>query len=224
MKLIHASNAHAYQYDAATRQYATKGKVGVAVLGNRETRKFQLLVYISTKEHITKASIDSKFTFTIQPNLYAAFYDEKTQSWSLRFDTADEQLLFAKNVAMAKGAAGNYEALVSQDLALGEGSTALTPGDSVEVRYTGWINQAGVEGKIFDSNMKKEKAFRFKLGKGKVIRGWDEGLVGMKKGGKRYLVVPAALAYGSQGLENVVPPNAVLNFEVRIRIIIRIRI
>jgi hypothetical protein len=170
LKLIQASSAHAYQYDNATRQYAPKGKVGVAVLGNREARKYQLLVYVSTKDHLTKAPIDSKFTLTVQPNLYVAFYDEKTQGWSLRFENAEELLVFAKNVAMAKAGAVNYETLISQELALGEGPS-LAPGDSVEVRYTGWLNQGGAEGKVFDSNMKKEKAFRFKLGKGKVIKG-----------------------------------------------------
>lgn len=70
---------------------------------------------------------------------------------------------------------------------------------------------------MFDSNASSDKSFRFKLGKGKVIKGWDEGTVGMAKGGKRLLVIPPALGYGSQGVSGRIPANACLVFEVELR-------
>jgi FK506-binding protein 15 len=75
-------------------------------------------------------------------------------------------------------------------------------GDSVDVKYTGWLFENGI-GKKFDGNTDSDKSFKFKVGKGKVIKGWDEGMVGMAKGGRRILVISPALAYGSQ----VNPPN-----------------
>ena len=80
-------------------------------------------------------------------------------------------------------------------------------GDQVEMRYASWLLQGGAIGQEFDSNASHEKPFRFQVGKGAVIRGWDQGVVGLKKGAKRLLVIPASLAYGSQGVPARVPPN-----------------
>lgn len=101
------------------------------------------------------------------------------------------------------------------DHKVGTGDEA-TKGDSVEVHYTGWLYEDGKRGKKFDSSLDRGKPFGFKLGAGQVIRGWDEGVQGMKVGGKRELIIPPDLGYGSRGAAGVIPPNATLDFEVEL--------
>ena len=98
-----------------------------------------------------------------------------------------------------------------EDLVEGTGAQAKS-GDNVQVHYTGWLT----DGTKFDSSLDRRSPFSFKLGKGMVIKGWDEGVAGMKIGGKRKLQIPAELGYGSRGAGSVIPPNAVLVFEVEL--------
>jgi peptidylprolyl isomerase len=100
-----------------------------------------------------------------------------------------------------------------QDTTEGSGAEAK-PGQRVSVHYTGWLYKNGMRGKKFDSSKDRGQPFRFNLGGGEVIRGWDEGVQGMKVGGTRMLVIPAELGYGSRGAGGVIPPNATLLFEV----------
>ena len=97
------------------------------------------------------------------------------------------------------------------DITLGTGATA-TPGKSVTVHYTGWLTN----GKKFDSSVDRGQPFVFALGGGQVIKGWDEGVAGMKVGGKRQLKVPPTSGYGPQGAGGVIPPNATLIFDVEL--------
>src|SRR3954454_7166456 len=101
--------------------------------------------------------------------------------------------------------------LKSEDLKEGTGATAAK-GDTVEVHYTGWLT----DGKKFDSSKDRGRPFSFRLGAGQVIKGWDDGVEGMKVGGTRKLVIPSDLAYGARGVPNVIPPNSVLTFEVEL--------
>ncbi|VVD89801.1 FKBP-type peptidyl-prolyl cis-trans isomerase [Pandoraea anhela] len=96
-----------------------------------------------------------------------------------------------------------------EDLHVGDGSVAVA-GKSVSVHYTGWLT----DGTKFDSSKDRNQPFDFVLGGGMVIRGWDEGVQGMKVGGKRKLIIPAELGYGARGAGGVIPPNATLVFEV----------
>lgn len=97
------------------------------------------------------------------------------------------------------------------DLKIGEGATAQA-GQTVSVHYTGWLT----DGRKFDSSKDRNQPFRFKLGAGQVIRGWDEGVQGMKVGGTRKLTIPPQLGYGARGAGGVIPPNATLVFDVEL--------
>ena len=99
-----------------------------------------------------------------------------------------------------------------EDLKEGTGN-AVKAGDTVEVHYTGWLK---ADGKKFDSSLDRGQPFSVKVGAGMVIKGWDEGLVGIKVGGKRKLTIPAKLGYGERGAGGVIPPNADLNFDVEL--------
>ncbi len=101
--------------------------------------------------------------------------------------------------------------LIIEDLVTGEGAEAAA-GQEVTVHYTGWLT----DGKKFDSSKDRDDPFVFPLGGGRVIRGWDEGVQGMKIGGKRKLTIPPALGYGARGAGGVIPPNATLVFEVEL--------
>ena len=91
-----------------------------------------------------------------------------------------------------------------------------TAGKQVSVHYTGWLNDNGKKGKKFDSSLDRGQPFVFPLGAGRVIRGWDEGVAGMKIGGKRTLMIPSALGYGARGAGGDIPPNADLIFDVEL--------
>jgi peptidylprolyl isomerase len=93
----------------------------------------------------------------------------------------------------------------------GKGDAAKA-GDTVEVHYVGTLK----DGKKFDSSRDRDMPFSFKLGAGKVIKGWDEGVAGMKAGGKRKLIIPSELGYGKRGAGGVIPPDAELTFEVEL--------
>ncbi len=101
------------------------------------------------------------------------------------------------------------------DVVEGTGAAA-SAGQHVTVHYTGWLYENGQAGAKFDSSKDRNDPFDFPLGAGHVIRGWDEGVAGMKVGGTRRLIIPADLGYGARGAGGVIPPNATLLFEVEL--------
>ena len=108
--------------------------------------------------------------------------------------------------------------LVKTDVKVGDGTEA-TAGKMVSVHYTGWLYDeaaADKHGKKFDSSRDRGQPFQFPLGGGQVIKGWDQGVVGMKIGGQRTLVIPAEMGYGARGAGGVIPPNATLIFDVEL--------
>jgi FKBP-type peptidyl-prolyl cis-trans isomerase FkpA len=98
-----------------------------------------------------------------------------------------------------------------EELKVGTGAEAKA-GQPVQVHYTGWLT----DGKKFDSSVDRAQPFKFQLGAGQVIPGWDKGVAGMKVGGKRKLTIPPAMGYGERGAGGVIPPNATLVFEVEL--------
>ena len=119
--------------------------------------------------------------------------------------------------AIAAGSVFAADALVKTDTVVGKGKLAVA-GKTVEVNYTGWLYEANApktRGKQFDSSVGRGP-FSFPLGAGRVIKGWDEGVAGMKVGGKRTLVIPPELAYGKRGAGGVIPPDATLVFDVEL--------
>jgi FKBP-type peptidyl-prolyl cis-trans isomerase FkpA len=121
--------------------------------------------------------------------------------------------------AAQQGATGKMTELPSglkyTDTVVGTGAEAKR-GEKVTVHYTGWLYNNGEKGKKFDSSLDRNEPFSFNLGGGQVIPGWDQGVAGMKVGGKRTLIIPANLAYGARGAGGVIPPNATLMFDVEL--------
>lgn len=105
--------------------------------------------------------------------------------------------------------------LAFEDKVVGNGDAAQA-GQDVSVHYTGWLFYGGERGRKFDSSKDRGEPFAFALGAGQVIKGWDEGVQGMKVGGTRVLTIPPALGYGARGAGGVIPPNATLIFEVEL--------
>nr|XP_040051841.1 FK506-binding protein 15 [Gasterosteus aculeatus aculeatus] len=213
--VLFATAVQAFRY--MNGQYVKQGKLGAAVLGNHTTKEYKVLLYLSQQKQVAAAKIHVGFVFTVQPNNYCTFYDEQRQNWSLMFESDKASWDFCKEVCLAKvNSEVALEAVVVQDLGLGEGQ-AVENGDSLEVVYTGWLLQNHAIGQMFDSNQNKDKLLRLKIGAGKVIKGWEEGMLGLKKAGRRLIVVPPNQAYGSKGIPNRVPANSTLVFETELR-------
>jgi len=124
----------------------------------------------------------------------------------------------ALGAAPAAAPVSTMPVVIKTDIKVGTGAEALG-GSMVEVHYTGWLYNAKApkfHGKMFDTSI-GHSLFRFPLGAGKVIKGWDQGVAGMRVGGKRTLIIPASLAYGAKGSGNGdIPPNAMLVFDVEL--------
>jgi len=130
-----------------------------------------------------------------------------TNSFSIEITTGDTKKMDEK-----------IQELVIEDTKIGEGRES-EKGLSISVHYTGWIldaSKSDKKGDKFDSSLDRKQPFTFVLGVGQVIKGWDQGFDGMKIGGKRTILIPSEMGYGSRGAGNAIPPNADLIFEVEL--------
>lgn len=137
------------------------------------------------------------------------------RSWLARLAAATMFVFAPAAMAGAQERTTTQSGLIYIDTETGEGEMARA-GDTAEVHYTGWLYQGGQKGRKFDSSHDRGQTFSFPLGVGRVIRGWDEGVAGMREGGKRTLIVPPELGYGRAGAGGVIPPNSTLLFEVEL--------
>lgn len=124
-------------------------------------------------------------------------------------------MLLLTGALVAKGRMTKGDGLQYEITKPGTGEVAQS-GQRVQVHYTGWLNEGGKKGKKFDSSHDRKQPFIFGLGAGQVIRGWDEGVAGMKVGEKRTLFIPSKLGYGERGAGGAIPPNADLIFDVEL--------
>jgi FKBP-type peptidyl-prolyl cis-trans isomerase len=131
------------------------------------------------------------------------------------FATAGAAITAAVTPALAQPAKTTASGLQIIDTKVGTGASPQT-GQTCVMHYTGWLYENGTRGTKFDSSVDHGKPFEFKIGTHQVIAGWDEGVATMKVGGKRTLIIPAALGYGAQGAGGVIPPNATLIFDVEL--------
>ncbi|XP_043844545.1 FK506-binding protein 15 isoform X2 [Dromiciops gliroides] len=213
--VLAATAVHAYRF--TNGQYVKQGKFGAAVLGNHAAKEYRILIYISQQQPITSARIHANFELTVQPNNYSTFYDDQRQNWSMMFESEKAAVDFNKQICIAKcNSVSSLEVVMIQDLTIGEGP-GVEVGDSLEVAYTGWLFQNHGLGQVFDSSVNKDKLLRLKLGSGKVIKGWEDGMLRMRKGGKRLLIIPPSCAYGSEGISGHIPSDSTLVFEVEVR-------
>jgi len=132
-------------------------------------------------------------------------------SKSSKQSSAKKEIQTGQNISVPDDAVFTDSGLKYVDIVQGNGPVAVT-GQTVIVHYTGWL----MNGKKFDSSLDRNKPFSFTLGKGQVIPGWEEGIQGMHIGGKRRLFIPYQLAYGERGYPPVIPPKAMLVFDVQL--------
>ncbi len=145
-------------------------------------------------------------TFLAAPASFALPPEEKTPSPVASAPKKEE-----KASKMIKTPSG----LQYEDTVVGTGASPK-PGQTCVMHYTGWLWENEAKGKKFDSSVDRGQPFEFQIGLGMVIKGWDEGVSTMKVGGKRTLLIPSALGYGSRGAGGVIPPNATLVFDVEL--------
>ncbi|XP_070384736.1 FK506-binding protein 15-like isoform X3 [Dermacentor albipictus] len=219
LSLLHAAVVQAFKYEG--KQPTNQGKLGIAVLGNHDASNYKLILYKEKQQQLAVAAINAQFAIRVQGNNFLSFVDEKRFNWSVKFDSEAALINFAKQVVIAKAeshGAGlvDLDHIISQDLILGEAdSEALKIASTAVIKYTAWVLSEHRLKKVFDTTDIDEPQ-KLKLGRGKQVKGLEEGLVGCRKNSRRFLVLPPSHGYGSKGLGTTVPPNAVLVFDVSV--------
>ncbi|XP_046694684.1 FK506-binding protein 15 isoform X2 [Silurus meridionalis] len=188
---------HAFHF--VNGQYVKHGKLGAAILGNYVNKEYKILLYGSQQKQIASARIHNGFILTIQPGHYAAFYDDQQQSWSLKFDSEDARIDFFKKVCVARWNSQTcWDTFLTQDLVHGEGAT-ISMGDTVEVALSSCLLQNHTMEQLFDSKFCKDKLQRVSLDSDTPLMGWEKGMLGMQKGGRRLIIVSPSMGYESNG-------------------------
>ena len=149
----------------------------------------------------------------MQNQTYGSFTDQDKQTWSLRLSSYEAASRFAMQICIAKALAANLDHVVTQDVEVGSGQ-AIEDDDEVKISYSGFLVTDGKIGKMFDSNVSSDTKFRFKVGGGKVVKGMDDGVVGMKKKGRRIVAIPPQYGYKDKAIGDSIPANSTLVFQV----------
>ena len=198
-------------------QYVNKDRVSLAVLGSALSKEYTLIIYKTQTDRRLTLKIEATLNFNVKENTFVNFYDETRLAWAVKFDSTKDLYEVAFAIALAKAHMTGLRTLLLQNLQIGEGQ-AVANGDTVGVYYTSWVFSNGtiVRDKPFDSNANSDKIYKFKVGDKTVIPGWDQGMVGMKRGGKKLILIPPKLAYAEKGVKGRIPPNACLVYEVEL--------
>lgn len=215
--VVKATQGHLYEL-GPTGAFEPVASCGIAILGGPDVKHHQMLCYDAAKQTLCAVQLHPTFELTMMPNYYCSFFDNAQKQWSICFRNQEDASSIAQAVALGVSVTcGDAIKVVKQDLIVGSGHD-LQLGDQAAVRYTGWLTGPtgrGSIGSVFDTNNTPEgKPYKLKLGESKVIAGWHQGLIGMKKGGKRFLVIGPGDAYGAQGMPPQIAPNAMLHFEI----------
>uniref|UniRef100_L7M592 peptidylprolyl isomerase n=1 Tax=Rhipicephalus pulchellus TaxID=72859 RepID=L7M592_RHIPC len=219
LSLLCAAAVQAFKYEG--KQPSNHGKLGIAVLACHDTAHYRLILYKEKQQQVAVAMINPQFVIRVQGNNFLSFVDEKRSNWCVKFDSEAALINFMKQVVIAKAeshGAGlvDLENIISQDLTLGDGeSEALKIGSTAVIKYTAWVLRDHSLKKVLDTTDIDEPQ-KLKLGRGKQVKGLEEGLVGCKRNSRRLLVVPPSQGYGAKGLGTTVPPNAILVFDVSV--------
>ena len=177
----------AYKYESSG--YESLGKLGLAIIGKKESNCYQLLLYRGKQSAVAVANISPRFSFRVQQDNYASFVDEASKSWTVCFDSQDVLINFSKQLLLCKAMFGKEE-VVSSDLVPGEGRE-VELGDSLEVQMTSWMVDAQSLSRMIETTRNKDKGLRFKLGGRNSLSGLESGIVGMKRGGRRFMIAPS---------------------------------
>lgn len=196
--LIHATAVQAQQY--VDGQYVNKAKLSFALLGNAQAKEYVIVCYKGQNDRKLVLKLEPTFNFNVKENNYVNFYDDTRQVWSIKFDNSDELHKTAEAIALAKSNLTDMKILLFQNLTIGEGQS-VTDRDTVGVYYSGWTITNGKIDKDnpFDTNV-RGKILKFKVGDETVVPGLDQGIRGIKKGGKKLILIPAHLAKGGKGM------------------------
>ena len=179
-----ATAVSAYKFE--NNGFESLGKLGLAIIGKKESNCYQLLLYKGKQNAVAIANISPNLKLNIQPDNYANFLDERGSSYTVCFESQDLLINFAKQVLLCK-TTFQMSGLLCCDLCLGEGKD-VEMGDSLEVHLTGWTVENQGIGQMVETTRSKEKGIRFKLGGKNFFTGMETGILGMKKGGRRFLI------------------------------------
>uniref|UniRef100_A0A1E1XF74 peptidylprolyl isomerase n=1 Tax=Amblyomma aureolatum TaxID=187763 RepID=A0A1E1XF74_9ACAR len=221
LSLLHAAAVQAFKYEG--KKPSNLGRLGIAVLGDHEKRTYKLILYKEKQQQVAVAAINAQFVIRLLGNNFLSFADEKRCNWSVKFDSEEAVISFAKQAVIAKalslgGSLAELNYYMCQDLVVpGEGEgDSLVHGSSAVIKYTAWLltSEHSLK-KVFDTSDSDEPQ-KIKIGRGKQVKGLEEGLLGCKKNSRRLLIVPPSYGYGSKGLGTTIPPNSVLVYDVSV--------
>jgi len=182
-----ATAVSAYKYE--NNGYESLGKLGLAIIGKKESNCYQLLLYRGKQSVVTVANISPRFNLKVQQDNYANFTDEANKIWTVCFDSQDVMINFSKQILLCK-AMFSKDGVCHCDLILGEGR-GVELGDSLEIQMTSWMVDTQSLGRMIETSRNKDKGVRFKIGGRNQFSGMENCLIGMKKGGRRFIIAPS---------------------------------